>query len=173
MDPLAKFLGAFALFAAAALSPPESAPFLLAALFAAAILLRAGLAEFAAACAGLVVFVGVFGIAAFGGLEKAALNAGRVAAMMLPFYIFAKTTPVHGIMDAMRRAGVPRDFSFVFSTAMPFSKVVGKQAAAVRVAQQSRGSRDIWSFMVPVFHSIFQKARNLAISIESRGGIGG
>lgn len=172
MDPLAKFLGAIALFAAAAASPMEHAPFILAALFVAGLLLRVNLAEFALACFGLVVFIGIFGLAAFGGPERAALNAARVASMMLPFFLFAKTTPMHEMMEGMRRAGAPRDFSFVFSTAMPFSKVVGKQAGAVRIAQQSRGSRNIWSFIVPVFHSIFQKARNLAVSIESRGGIG-
>jgi len=172
MDPLAKFIGAIALFIIAAVSPPEYAPFLLAGLFVAAILLKVNLAEFALACLGLVIFVGVFSLAAFGGPERAALNAARIASMMFPFYLFAKTTPLHEMMEGMRRAGVPRDFSFVFSTAMPFSKVVGKQAEAVRVAQQSRGSRNLWSFIVPVFHSIFQKARNLAVSIESRGGIG-
>ena len=171
MDPLIKFLGALLLVVAAVLLPLEYAPFLLGALLLVAVSHKVPLMDFALACAGLVVFIGLFNVFAFGGWERALLNSVHATSLMLPFYIFAKTTPPHEMMDGMKRAGVPYDFSFVFSTSLPFSKIVGKKAEAVRIAQQSRGSKSIWAFTVPIFHSIFQKARGLAVSIESRGGL--
>jgi energy-coupling factor transporter transmembrane protein EcfT len=172
MDPLIKFLGALAIVLCAVLLPLEYAPFILAALLLVAVGQRVPMRDFALACAGLIVFIALFNVVAFGGWERALLNSVHASVLMLPFYMFAKTTAPHEMMDGMRRAGVPHDFSFVFSTSLPFSKVVRKKADAVRIAQESRGGRDVWAFTVPIFHSIFQKARGLAISIESRGGLG-
>lgn len=172
MDPLAKFIGAVAIALLAAALPLDYAPLILATLFVVAIWQKAPLLEFALACAGLVAFIAFFNVVSFGSWERALANSAHAACLMLPFFIFAKTTPPHEMMEAMRRAGMPHDFSFVFSTSLPFSRVVVKKAQAVRIAQESRGGKCIWAFMVPVFHSIFQKAMGLAVSIESRGGLG-
>jgi energy-coupling factor transporter transmembrane protein EcfT len=172
VQPIVKFLGALALVLAAAVLPVAYAPFMLGALVLVALANRVPLFEFALACFGLVLFIALFSFFAFGGWERAGLTAAHAASMMMPFYIFSRTTSPHEMMDGMRRAGVPHDFSFVFSTALPFSKTVRRKADAVRIAQQSRGGKSIWAFTVPVFNSIFEKARGLAISIESRGGLG-
>lgn len=172
MDPLNKFLGALLLAGLALILPLEYSPVLLAGLLLVAVSQRVPLFGFAAACAGLVVFIAFFNVIAMGGWERALLNSVHAASLMLPFYMFARTTQPHEMMEGMGRAGVPRDFAFVFSTSLPFSRIVRKKAEAVRLAQQSRGGRSVWAFTVPVFHSIFQKARGLAISIEGRGGLG-
>ncbi|MDD2655538.1 MAG: energy-coupling factor transporter transmembrane component T [Candidatus ainarchaeum sp.] len=172
MQPVAKFFGALALVFAAAVLPVAYAPLMLGMLVLVALLSKVPLLEFAVACFGLVLFISLFSFYAFGGLERAGLTAAHAASMMMPFYIFSRTTAPHEMMEGMRKAGVPRDFSFVFSTALPFSKTVRRKADSVRIAQQSRCGKSVWAFTVPVFNSIFEKARGLAISIESRGGLG-
>ena len=172
MQPIVKFLGALALVFVAAVLPVAYAPFMLGMLILVALLNRVPLFEFALACFGLVLFITLFSFYAFGGMERAGLTAAHAVSMMMPFYIFSRTTPPHEMMEGMGKAGVPRDFSFVFSTALPFSKSVRRKADAVRIAQQSRGGKSIWAFTVPVLNSIFENARGLAISIESRGGLG-
>ncbi len=172
MRPALKLLCAILFVAVAVLLPLEYAPLLLLGLCGVALWANVPMAGFALACVGLVLFIAVFNLAAFGGWERAMLNSAHAVSIMMPFYLFSKTCTPHEMMEGMREMRLPEDFSFVFCTALPFSKVVGKRVEAVRIAQQSRGSRSIWSFTVPVFHSIFQKAAALAASIESRGGIG-
>ncbi|HNT61189.1 MAG TPA: energy-coupling factor transporter transmembrane component T [Candidatus Bilamarchaeaceae archaeon] len=172
MRPVTKFIIALLAVVSAALLPLEYSPAMLAVLIGAAALNRVPLVEFVLVCAGLIIFISLFNIAAFGGWERAELNAARAASMMMPFYLFSKTTSPQEMMEGMREAGVPHDFSFVFSTALPFSKSVRRKAEAVRIAQKSRGGGSIWAFTVPVFSSVFERARGLAVSIESRGGLG-
>ncbi len=121
---------------------------------------------------GVLLFAISMGVAGFllgMGLENSALSAIRAFTIVMPLFIFFSTSSMHETMETLSSVGVPKDISFMFSISIPYSNVLARKANSIRVAQASRNSRSPWAFFVPFLNFIFERAKVLAVSLESRG----
>lgn len=160
---------AIVLAIAAILTPIEYSPAAFILLIGWAILNRA---DMKAMVAGILLFAISMGIGGFilgMGLEKSFLSAIRAFTIVMPVFIYFSTSSMHSIMETLSSVGVPRDFSFMLSISIPYSKVLARKANSIRIAQSSRNSRSVWAFFVPLLNFIFERAKVLAVSLESRG----
>ena len=171
MGPKGKvgLLIAFALVLAAILTPIEYAPvaFLLLLGWAAVNKVSVKLALGATVLFGFSM--AITGIILGFGIERGILTAFRTISIVLPMYTYISCSKMQDILETMDSFRVPKDFSFMFSIAVPYSHVMGRKAQQVRIAQKCRESRSPWAFMMPILEFVFERARKLAISIESRG----
>ena len=163
------FLVAALLVVAAILTPIEYAPFAFLLLLGWAAINRVSIFLALGATILFGVSMAITGIILGLGLEHGILTAFRTISIVLPVYTYISYSTMLEIMETMDSFGVPRDFSFMFSIAVPYSHVMGRKAQQVRIAQKCRESRSPWAFMMPILEFVFERARKLAISIESRG----
>ena len=119
-----------------------------------------------------IVFSIMLGITAFIlglGAVHAALTSLRAITIILPVYVYFSYSSMLDVMETLESVGVPKNFSFMFSITIPYAHVLGRKAQHVNIAQQSRGSRSPWAVIMPLLNFVFERAKMLAISIESRG----
>ncbi len=103
------------------------------------------------------------------GLEHGILTAFRAVSIVLPIYTYFSISSMQELMDTLEAFHVPKDFAFMFAISIPYSRIMGRKAQAIGIAQRSRGSKSPWAFIMPLLDFVFVRARMLAISIESRG----
>lgn len=115
------------------------------------------------------ISMGVMGFLMGMGLESSILSTIRAFTIVMPLFIYFSTSSMHAIMETLSQAGVPKDISFMFSISIPYSAVLTRKANSIRIAQASRNSRSPWAFFVPFLNFIFERAKVLAVSMESRG----
>jgi energy-coupling factor transporter transmembrane protein EcfT len=121
---------------------------------------------------GMLLFALSMGIAGFlmgMSLENSAFSAIRAFTIVMPVFIFFSTSSMHETMETLSSVGVPKDISFMFSISIPYSKVLARKANSIRIAQASRNSRSPWAFFIPLLNFVFERAKVLAVSMESRG----
>ncbi len=160
---------ALVLVAAAILTPIEYAPlaFLLLLLWAA--LNRLSIAAALAATILFALSMAVAGIILGLGIEHGILTAFRAISIVLPVYTYFSASSMQELMETLESFHVPRDFAFMLSISIPYSRIMGRKAQAIGIAQRSRGGKSPWAFIMPLLDFVFIRARMLAISIESRG----
>ncbi|MFH1200377.1 MAG: energy-coupling factor transporter transmembrane protein EcfT [Candidatus Micrarchaeota archaeon] len=115
----------------------------------------------------------VFSLSAFafhwGDSPAGAFNYAYLCSLFLLSFLFVFTTPPSQIDRALRGFGLPKTTAFMLSTAIASVPYFERKAAKVRIAQASRGSKALLPLVLPVLHSLFRRARKLAISLETRG----
>ncbi|MFH1106520.1 MAG: energy-coupling factor transporter transmembrane component T [Candidatus Micrarchaeota archaeon] len=92
-----------------------------------------------------------------------------LCSLFLLSFLFVFTTPPSRIERALRGLGVPRQTAFVLAIGMASVPYFERKALRVRIAQAARGSKAVLPLVLPVLHSLFRRARRLAISLETRG----
>ncbi len=169
MEAFVKLLAALALFLAAVAAPLEWSPLLFAALLIWGAYERVPFLPFFISSIAFVAFIMLFNFYAFNDPARGALNSVRAVTLFLPFYVYAASCSPHEIVRSLSRIKFPSSLSFMLAISLPYSRVLGKKAGSVRIAQQSRGGAGIWSFTLPLLHFTFERARALSVSLESRG----
>ena len=115
----------------------------------------------------------VFSLSAFafhwGDPQAGLLNYLYLCSLFLLSFLFVFTTPPDKIGGALRSFGLPRSTAFMLSTAIASIPYFENKAGKVRIAQSARGSKALLPLILPVLHSLFRRARKLAISLETRG----
>ncbi len=115
----------------------------------------------------------VFSLAAFafhwGDLQAGLFNYLYLCSLFLLSFLFVFTTAPAEINGALVYFRLPKTTAFMLSTAIASIPYFENKARKVRVAQAARGSRAVLPLILPVLHSLFTRARNLAISLETRG----
>ncbi len=113
--------------------------------------------------------MGIMGFILGLSLEESVLSTIRAFTIVMPLFIYFSTSSMHETMETLSAVGVPKDISFMFSISIPYSKVLARKANSIRIAQESRNSRSPWAFFIPLLNFIFERAKVLAVSLESRG----
>lgn len=115
----------------------------------------------------------VFSLAAFAfhfnDFTAGLLNYLYFSSLFLLSFLFVFTTSPSEINAALLYFRLPKTTSFMLSTAIASIPYFEGKASKVRIAQSVRGSKAILPLLLPVLHSLFARARNLAISLETRG----
>jgi energy-coupling factor transporter transmembrane protein EcfT len=83
--------------------------------------------------------------------------------------LFSATTSIAEAAEALARLGVKREKAIAFPLALQSAKTFGNKLQSVRRAQAARGGGGVFPVLLPLFHSVFRRARTLANSLESRG----
>jgi len=83
--------------------------------------------------------------------------------------LLSATTGMAEIAQALSSLGAGREISFAFPLALRSSRTFSASLSKTRRAQSSRGGGGVFPILVPLFHSLFKRARALAYSLESRG----
>lgn len=83
--------------------------------------------------------------------------------------LVSSTTGMAEIAQALSSLGMGKEVSFAFPLALRSSRTFSKSIAKTRRAQASRGGGGVFPVLVPIFHSLFKRARALSMSLESRG----
>ncbi|MBU1197903.1 energy-coupling factor transporter transmembrane protein EcfT [Candidatus Micrarchaeota archaeon] len=122
-------------------------------------------------------FLLVFAIVAFlfrliltGQWPESVLSALYLTDLFLLSLLFWFTTTPAQLRDALHFYRVPRSLTFMFLLAFSALPLLQQQLQRVRIAQASRGNtRAVFPLLLPLLHSVFDRSRKLAISLESRG----
>lgn len=107
----------------------------------------------------------------FGGtLADAVLNAVYLLDFLgLSLLLLLSTTAVQ-LRDGLLLFRLPRTLVFLLELALQSLPLFEERLRRVRVAQASRGGgRNALPLLVPFLHQLFDRARTLAVSLESRG----
>ncbi len=160
---------ALLLVALAVLAPLEYAPVLFFLLLIWAFFHNVNVVAALIGTAFFAITIGISAVVLGMGLGHGLLASFRTVSIILPVYVYFASSSMQEVMDTMRSFGVPKDFSFLLSVSIPYVHVLGRKARQVRIAQRSRGSRSPWAVIMPLLNFIFERARMLAISMESRG----
>ena len=153
----------------AILTPLEYAPAAFLLLIGWALLNRASVKAAIAATAIFAVSIGLGSVLLGFGFGHGLLASLRAVSIVLPVYVYFSASSMQELMDTLEAVHVPRDFAFMFAISVPYSRVMARKARAIRIAQESRGSRSPWAFIMPLLDFVFIRAKMLAISVESRG----
>ena len=157
------------LVVAAILTPLQYAPFAFFILLGWSALNGASIKTALAATLIFAFSMAVAGLLLGFGLEHGILSAFRAISLILPIYTYFSISSMQELMDTLEAFYVPKDFAFMFAISVPYSRIMGRKAQAIGIAQRSRGSKSPWAFIMPLLDFVFVRARMLAISIESRG----
>jgi len=104
------------------------------------------------------------------GAYNGILNSLYVFFIFFISMLFIFTTRVKEIEQALLFFRMPSDMVFMLVVAIGAVPLLQQKAKRVMIAQASRGGRDqIFSLIIPMLHSIFTRAKKLAISVETRG----
>ena|GEM_PF-3278790 len=160
---------ALILVVAAILTPIEYAPVAFFILLGWAALNRASIRAALAATIIFALSMAVAGILLGFGFLHGLLTSFRAISIILPIYTYFSISSMQELVDTLEAFHVPKDFAFMFAIAVPYSRIMGRKAQAIGIAQRSRGSKSPWAFIMPLLDFVFVRARMLAISIESRG----
>lgn len=112
-------------------------------------------------------------------LEGILFGAGisfRLFTILFAFSIFALTTRPKEMMESFGNF-MPKDIAFSLTTAFRFIPIFQTEIKIISISQETRGLRKsgakkITSYlpvMVPLFSKALMRAKNLAVSVESRG----
>jgi energy-coupling factor transport system permease protein len=111
-------------------------------------------------------------------LRLASLLALRLLNLLtVSFVFFQKITPEE-VGDAMRKCGIPYEWSFIMTTSMRYVPLISRRVRQIGDAQRSRGIdlkprlRNVPNFMallMPLLVQSFLLSEELAMAMESRG----
>lgn len=104
-------------------------------------------------------------------------TAARLLTLFLIVFSFIDTTPPKDLISIFDF--LPRKLSLMFTLMFRLIPEVKDEAGRIKLAQMSRGVgfslssplRSYFSVLIPVFRKTVQRSENLALSIESRGGV--
>lgn len=128
----------------------------------------------------MVPMVGiVFGIAIVSfDLQIALWLSIRLLNLLTVSFVFFWTITAEEIGDALRKMGIPYQFSFILTTSMRYVPLIGQKIRHIVDAQRSRGidlrpriknMANLTALMVPLLVQSFVLAEELAMAMESRG----
>lgn len=104
------------------------------------------------------------------GVYYGVLNALYLTGMLLLAEVAIKTTKPSAFASALRELGLGKRRSMMFSIALQAVPLFQGKIKRVEIAQKARGSRSrVFPLVVPVMHSLFQRARKMSIALEARG----
>jgi len=108
------------------------------------------------------------------GLAFGAISSVFLINMIAVAMIFVYTTKPSKMVDALSWLRAPPPLSFSFALALQFIPVFYREVKEVRLAQSARGARltsamSVFPLIVPVIHRAFTRARELSISLDTRG----
>jgi len=108
------------------------------------------------------------------GLLKGLVSAYFIFDVLLLVSVFIQTTDPSRLVQSLVRLRVPYEFAFLFGLTMRFVGILQRELLEVKVAQACRGHRlrrpwDFFPLLLPILHKSFQRAQEIAISLEARG----
>lgn len=104
------------------------------------------------------------------GVYYGILNAAYVSGVLLLAGLLLITTKPGDLRDALMQMGLPKKHAFMLTIALEAVPLLQAKAEKVRMAQNARGSeRKLMPMLVPLLHSLFERAKKLSISLEARG----
>jgi len=104
------------------------------------------------------------------GVYYGILNAAYVSGVILLAGLLITTTKPGDLRDALMQLGLPKKHAFMLTIALEAIPLLQAKAEKVRMAQNARGSeRKLMPMLVPLLHSLFERAKKLSISLEARG----
>lgn len=100
----------------------------------------------------------------------------RIFVILFSLSILMLTTKQRDLLGSMGRI-LPQDIAFSLTTAFRFMPILEEEANAINIAQAARGLRKrrakrltaYFPIVVPLLSKALQRARNLAMSAETRG----
>jgi energy-coupling factor transport system permease protein len=125
----------------------------------------------------MVAVVFLVGVAAFPLSEALEMALRFQALLTASFLLFSSITPDE-LGGALRRMGLPYQFSFIIVTAMRYVPLMGRRLRAIMEAQRSRGIDlrprpgnlgNLTALLAPLLIQSFQLAEDLAMAMEVRG----
>lgn len=133
--------------------------------------------EFWGQMKGILLFAAIplpLQVIATGSIGLGMLNSLILANLLTASFLFVSTTRVGAISDGLAWFRMPK--TLVFSIALAFSIIplLQQELHDARVAQCVRGGSlrkpsSVLPMIIPLFHSVFARARGLSISLETRG----
>lgn len=123
---------------------------------------------------GLVFFIAFFSF----NIRVALVVSVRLFNLLTVSFIFFRTVSPEEMGDALRKVGVPYNFTFMLTTAMRYVPLIGQKIRHIIDAQSSRGIdlrprlRNVVNFMallMPLLTQAFILSDDLALAMESRG----
>jgi len=102
----------------------------------------------------------------------------RLLNLLTASFVFFRTVSPEEIGDAMRKMGIPYEFSFILTTSMRYVPLIGRRIRLIMDAQRSRGIdlrprlKNVTNFLallMPLLVQSFAFSDELAMAMESRG----
>jgi len=102
----------------------------------------------------------------------------RLLNLLTASFVFFRTVGPEEIGDALRKMGIPYEFSFILTTSMRYVPLIGRRIRLIMDAQRSRGIdlrprlKNVTNFLallVPLLIQSFTFSDELAMAMESRG----
>ncbi len=104
------------------------------------------------------------------GILGGVLNALYLAGVLLLVELLVKTTKPQDFRQALLGFGLPKRHAFMLTIALEAIPLFQAKAEKVRIAQTARGSkRKLLPMLIPLLHSLFERAKKLSIALEARG----
>lgn len=104
------------------------------------------------------------------GVYYGILNALYLSGIFLLAEVAIKTTKPNDFASALRELGLGERKSTMFSIALQAVPLFQDKIKRVEIAQKTRGNgKSVFPLVIPVMHSLFQKANKMAIALEARG----
>lgn len=121
----------------------------------------------------------VFGITLLSfDLETASLLSLRLLNLLTVSFIFFRTMAPEEVGDALRKVGIPYQFSFILTTSMRYVPLIARRIRLIMEAQTARGidlrprlrnAANFMALLMPLLVQSFLLAEELAMAMESRG----